>query len=75
MGFVSAFVGHNNRSGLGIGVLTKKKIVNSDSGIEMRGDIVGRHFSVGLMFPNVVWSEPLTARCAGLAFQGCLYRE
>lgn len=54
MDLVSAFVGHNNRSGLGIGVLTGKKKVSSESGIEMRGDIVGRHFSEGFMFPNVM---------------------
>lgn len=42
MDLVSAFLGQNNRSGLGIGVLRKK--VNGESGIEMRDDIIGRQF-------------------------------
>lgn len=75
MDFVSAFVGHNNRNGLGIDVLIEKKKVNRESAIEMRGDIVGRHFSVGVMFPDVIQTEPLAARCSELPFQRCLCGE
>lgn len=73
MDLVSAFVSQNNRSGLGIGVFIEKK-VNSENGIEIRGE-VGRQFSVGLVFLNVMQSEALTALCSRLTSQGCLYSE
>lgn len=56
MDLVWVFVGWNNSSGLGIEVLVEKG-VSSDSGIDVRGGIVGETCSAGLVFLNDVQRE------------------